>query len=235
MFLSCDYRENVRLTSQVDSLRYELENAQAKAQTLQEVGILIDSIDASRKLLYTQIVEGTTYDEYVSRLASINEYVKASQKKITELEKSMRKSAATATSYTATINRLKKEIEKNNKEVLALQELVGSIQNENQALSKAIGEKDVEIIRTAELIDQRQQELQTLTIRIEELAQQSKFNDAESYFAQAQQVEETARRTKFAPRKKKASWEQALELYRMSLLLGKEEAQPKIAQLEKKL
>jgi hypothetical protein len=61
------------------------------------------------------------------------------------------------------------------------------------------------------------------------------LNEAEAYFIQAQQVEETARRTKFAPRKKKASWAQALELYRVSLFLGKEEAQPKIAQLEEKL
>jgi chromosome segregation ATPase len=235
MFLSCDYRENVRLSARVDSLRYELESAQANAQTLQEVGFLIDSIDASRKLLQTRMVEGTSYDEYISRLASINEYVRASQKKIVELEKSMRKSAATATSYAATVKKLKSELEKNNREVLALQELVNNIQRDNQSLASAIGEKDVQLIQKAELIDQKQQELQTLEARIQELAQRSKLNEAEAYFIQAQQVEETARRTKFAPRKKKASWAQALELYRVSLFLGKEEAQPKIAQLEEKL
>ncbi len=71
--------------------------------------------------------------------------------------------------------------------------------------------------------------------RVQELMVQSKVDEAESYFARALLVEETAKRTKFAPRKKRASRQQALELYKMSLFLGKEEAQPKIAQLEDKL
>ena len=63
----------------------------------------------------------------------------------------------------------------------------------------------------------------------------SKVNEADAYFKQAQAVEETAKRTKFAPRKKKRTRQEALELYKMALFLGKEEAQPRIAALEKKL
>ncbi|MFM8911331.1 MAG: hypothetical protein ACKOE6_00230, partial [Flammeovirgaceae bacterium] len=40
-----------KLQSQVDSLKNELQTSQQFAQTLQEVGVLMDSIDANRQLL----------------------------------------------------------------------------------------------------------------------------------------------------------------------------------------
>ena len=88
VFVSCDQREKVKLTAKVDSLNNELMISQEAAQTLQEVGTLLDSVDASRQLLRTNMVEGTSYDEYVSRMHDVNDYVKATQKKIAELEKS---------------------------------------------------------------------------------------------------------------------------------------------------
>jgi len=63
---------------------------------------------------------------------------------------------------------------------------------------------------------------------------QYKVDGAEAYFVHVQTVEEAARRTKFASRKKKRTQKETLELYKMALFLGKEDAQPKIAALEKK-
>jgi hypothetical protein len=48
-------------------------------------------------------------------------------------------------------------------------------------------------------------------------------------------VEEAAKRTKLAPQKKRDTYKEALELYKKSLSLGKQEAKEKIAELEKKL
>ena len=62
-----------------------------------------------------------------------------------------------------------------------------------------------------------------------------KISEAEAYFKQAQAVEETANRTKLAPKKKKASIRQAIDLYKKALSLGKEEAKAKIDELEKRL
>ena len=70
------------------------------------------------------------------------------------------------------------------------------------------------------------------------------FNDTQSenkvqvanlYFAQAQALETAADRTQFKPRKKKETRREALELYKLSLSLGNENAQTKIDELEKKL
>jgi uncharacterized protein YhaN len=231
----CDTRETMKLTLKVDSLQQELVTSQQAASTLQEVGTLIDSIDASRHLLRTNMVEGTTYDNYLTRMNDINNYVKETERKIRELEKASQKSRSTASSYAATIKKLKKDLEKTNQEMLALQETVSKYRAENDNLVQTVGLRDAEIRDKDEQIKLNQQELLTMETRVQELMVQSKVDEAESYFARAQLVEETAKRTKFAPRKKKATRQQALELYKMSLFLGKEEAQPKIAQLEDKL
>lgn len=235
VLVGCDKRETMKLTLKVDSLQQELVTTQQAANTLQEVGTLIDSIDASRHLLRTNMVEGTTYDNYLTRMNDINNYVKETERKIRELEKASKKSRSTASSYAATIKKLKKDLEKTNQEMIALQETVSKYRAENDNLALTVGLRDAEIRDKEEQIKLNQQELLTMETRVQELMVQSKVDEAESYFARAQLVEETAKRTKFAPRKKRASRQQALELYKMSLFLGKEEAQPKIAQLEDKL
>ena len=48
-------------------------------------------------------------------------------------------------------------------------------------------------------------------------------------------VEEAARRTKLAPRKKKQTLMEALELYEQALVRGKEEARSKVDELKRRL
>jgi chromosome segregation ATPase len=231
----CNQREKVRLTAQVDSLRNELITSQDAARTLVEVGTLLDSVDASRQLLRTNMVEGTSYDEYISRMHDINDYVQETQRKIRSLEKASKKSKSTAASYATTIKKLKNDLEKTSKEMVALQELVNTYRSQNEALAQTVGLRDAEVAEKTELIRVKEQELATIENQVNKLMIQSKINEADAYFVQAQAVEETAKRTKFAPRKKKRTQREALELYKTALFLGKEEAQPKIAALEKKL
>ena len=51
MFISCDKKEKTEMQTKIDSLQTELEISQKMANTLTEVGSMIDSIDASRQLL----------------------------------------------------------------------------------------------------------------------------------------------------------------------------------------
>jgi hypothetical protein len=231
----CDQQEKLKLTAEVDSLRNELVTSQEAAQTLLEVGTLLDSVDASRQLLRTNMVEGTSYDEYISRMHDINNYVKETQFKIRELEKSAKSSKSTSASYASTIKKLKQDLEKTSKELVAMQELVNEYRNQNDNLAQTVGLRDTEIAEKTEMIRVKEQELATIENQVKEITAQSKLNEADAYFKHAQAVEETAKRTKFAPRKKKRTQQEALELYKMALFLGKEEAQPRIAALEKKL
>ncbi len=224
-----------KMQSQLDSLKTALETSQQVAKTLEEVGGLMDSIDANRQLLRVNMVEGTTYDDYTARMKDINNYVKDTQRKIEDLETALKKSKGVASSYAGTIKRLKEDIEKKNQEIADLQAQVETYRNENTNLVTTVGLQAKEIADQEAEINAKRQELALIEARIQELMVQSKMNEADQYFARAQAVEEAANRTKLAPRKKKETLKEALELYRKSYSLGKADAQAKITELEKKV
>jgi chromosome segregation ATPase len=234
VMMSCG-GESEKLKSQVDSLKAELQTSQQFANTLQEVGTLMDSIDASRQLLRVNMVEGTTYADYTSRMKDINNYVKDTQNKIEDLEKSLKKSKGNANAYAATIKKLKADLEDRNKEIATLQANVEELKNTNQNLITTVGLQEAELSDKESQIETKTQELALIEARIQELMVQSKMSEADSYFARAQAVEEAANRTKLAPRKKKDTLKEALELYKKAQSLGNDKSQAKIDELTKRV
>lgn len=235
LLAACGSKESAQLQSQVDSLRSVLETNQRVAQTLQEVGVLMDSIDASRQLLRVNMVEGTTYDNYTSRMEDLNNYVKDTEDKIADLEKALKKSKGTANTYAATIKKLKEDLNSKNTEIAALQEQVEKYRNENQNLIQTVGLQEAEIADKDEQLAAKRSELALIEARIQEIMLQSKMSEADAYYARAVAVEEAANRTKLAPRKKKETLQEALELYKKAQSLGSKDAAAKIAELEKKI
>jgi uncharacterized protein YhaN len=234
LMMGCD-KGSEKLQTQIDSLRQELQTSQEFAQTLQEVGVMMDSIDANRQLLRVNMVEGTTYEDYSSRMKDINNYVKDTQRKIEDLEKSLKKSKGATNSYAATIKKLKADLESKNAEILQLQEQVDRYRNENENLVSTVTLQSKEIDDQEAELQAKRQELALIESRIQELMVQGKVNEADQYFARAQAIELAATRTKLAPRKKKETYKEAIELYKKALSLGKAEAQTKIDELEKKI
>lgn len=235
LIAGCGTKEREMLQSQVDSLKVELETSQAMAQTLTEVGSMMDSIDASRQLLRVNMVEGTTYSDYASRMKDINGYVKETQKKIDDLEKSLKTSKANSNAFSKTIKKLKADLETKTQEIAVLQEQVDKYRNENQNLITTVGMQEAELADKSTQIETKTQELALIEARVQELMIQSKMTEADAYYARGQAVEEAAARTKLAPRKKKETLREAVELYKKALSLGKTEAQEKITALESKL
>lgn len=231
LFWSCEDKEKTRLQSQVDSLRTELQVSQQTNKEFEVVGALIDSIDASRQLLRADVVEGTSYKDYKNRLVSINNHIRETQSKIAELETTVKRNSATQ----ATIKRLKADIELRSQQIAALQEEVERFRGENSNLSRSVNERDSLLALNSETIKIREQDIAALETKVEETSTSAKNTQADLYFAQAQALETAADRTKFAPKKKKETIKEALELYKMSLSFGKEEAQNKIDELEKEL
>ena len=115
LMVGCGAKEKEMLQSKVDSLSLELETSQKMAETLTEVGAMMDSIDASRQLLRVNMVEGTTFDDYKNRMRDINGYVKETQSKIDELEKSLKTSNANSSSFSKTIKKLRSDLESDRK------------------------------------------------------------------------------------------------------------------------
>jgi chromosome segregation ATPase len=233
--VACGTKEREKLQSQVDSLRIELETSQTMAQTLTEVGAMMDSIDASRQLLRVDMAEGTTYTDYKSRMKDINAYVKETQLKIEDLEKTLKTSKANSNSFAKTIKQLKADLETKTQEIAALQEQVDKYRNENQNLITTVGMQEAELVDKTTEIETKTQELALIEAKVQELMIQSKMTEADAYYARGQAVEEAAARTKLAPRKKKETLREAVELYKKALSLGKVEAEERIAVLEEKL
>ncbi len=232
----CDMRKKeTALQLKVDSLRTELETSHQTAKTLQEIGTLIDSIDANRHLLRTRMVEGTTFEDYTARLQDISKYVKETQQRIAVLENKLSSSKNSYSSYTGSINRLKKELETRSQELAVLQEQVTKYRNENENLVQTVNLQKAEIADKLGQLEVKQQEIAKLETNVKELITQSKVDEGEAYFARGQALELAANRTRFAPRKKRNTRMEAIELYKKAASYGKEEAQAKITELEKKI
>ncbi|NJM24286.1 MAG: hypothetical protein HC859_00845 [Bacteroidia bacterium] len=137
--------------------------------------------------------------------------------------------------YASTISKLKKDLQARTEEIALLQEQVDKYRNENENLMLTIDLQQATLEDKDTQIMAKQQELALIEARIQELMVQSQVSEADAYFARAQAVEEAAARTRLAPKKKKETLREALELYKKSLSLGKQEAQAKITELEKKI
>jgi chromosome segregation ATPase len=230
---SCDNKEKAQLQRKVDSLSAELQASKQTEQVMAEVGVLIDSIDASRRALRSEMVEGTSYSDYITRLKDINQHLKDTEKKIGEIEQSSKKDKGVSR---AAIKKLKADLESRSQEVLALQVEIEKMREENKTLSRHVTQRDSTIVTREEVIQLRDQDITELENLVKDINEQTKIKVANLYYAQAEALETAAKRTSFlAGKKKKETKREALELYKLSYSLGKAEAEARINALEKDL
>jgi chromosome segregation ATPase len=231
----CNSKEITRLQSENDSLKNELTSRHTVLASLRDVRGLLDSIDASRSTLRTNLSEGTSYEDFSTRLRDINQFVKMSEEKINVIQKALKSSKNEASAYLMLVDALKNEVQIKVDEIVKLEENVNRYKNENQGLLEKIKLKEGEVNKINIQISTKQQELFLLEARIEAMVNSFRVTEADAYYARARAVEEAAERTKLAPNKKRETYKEALELYKRSLSLGKQEAKTDIAKLEKKV
>ena len=233
LMFGCDQKQKETAQRTIDSLQTELQVNQKITGQLAEIGTLIDSIDINRHVLRTTMAEGTSYGNYVNRMRDINEYVKRTKHKIEVLEEAALKSHDAA--YANVIRKLKSDLSARNQELVALTEQVKLYRNQNDNLVNTVSLQKAEIKDKLDQIKLNQQENADLEKQVSELLVQAKLDQGEAFFGRAVAVEEAANRTHFAPRKKKNTMREALELYKQAQVFGKDEAQAKIDELEKRL
>jgi len=236
LLCSCDLKKKeLAYKRAADSLRTELEANHKLTEAMVEIGSLLDSIDASRKVLKVRMMEGTNYETFAGRMHDLNQYVLSAEAKIDALEKAQRKYHNNDAAYTSAISKLKADLEVRNNELTALKEQVNVYKNQNDNLVSTVSLQKAEIDDKLNQIKLKQADITQLQDQVSHLMVKSAVDQGEAYFAQAAAVEEAANRTHFAPRKKKDSRKEALELYKLALNLGKGEAQARITALEKKI
>ncbi|HZY80446.1 MAG TPA: hypothetical protein VFE50_13055 [Cyclobacteriaceae bacterium] len=229
----CNKQKEIALQKEVDSLRVEVSVNRQMAETLQEVGLMIDSIDANRHALRTDLVEGTSYADYTNRMREINGFVASTQAKIEDLEQALKKSKGSANGYAATIKKLKKDLETRTAELSALMSTVDQYRAKNDTLIATVELQNAEINDKEEQILAKQAQLTALEEQVKQVTDQASKNMADQYYERALALELAAQRTHFAPKKKKETKREALELYKLAASGGKIEANDRIAALEK--
>lgn len=227
--------EKEKVEMENEELKAELARAQIAVSTLEEVGVLMDSIDKARNALKIELEAGTDYDDYLKRMNDINEYVSNTESKINELEQELNKSSTNSQAYARTISRLKKDIAEKSKEIQGLQTSVEKYKKENTNLINAVDIQEAEIADLSDEIELKMEELAFIEARVQEMMKKAQMTEADSYFALGEALEEAARRTKLAPKKKKETYREAIEHYKKSLAFGREDAQEKIDALEEKI
>ena len=218
-----------------EELRAELARAQMAVSTLEEVGTLMDSIDNARNALKLELEAGTDYEDYLQRMNDINNYVNDTEAKIDQLEEELNKSSTKNQTYVRTISRLKKDIAGKAKEIEGLKTSVEKYKSENTTLINAVEIQEAEIADLSEEIELKLEELEYIEARVQEMMKSAQMTEADSYYALGEALEEAAKRTKLAPKKKKETYREAIEYYKKSLAFGREDAQEKIDVLEQKI
>ena len=233
LFSACGPSEKDQLQAKVDSLNTELHNSQQLAQQLNEVGALMDSIDVNRKALWGMAKDRLEIKEtYISRMKGLKNYVKNTEDKIAQLEKTLKKSNIKNSIFSKMIDALKSEVQIKVQEITLLSEQINKFKEDNENLTKVNETQGLEIQDKQQQIETKIQQVAALEQKVDEVSTKAKEAIATGYMAQAKSVEQIAKKTKLAPKKKKQTIEQSLELYRKALLYGNEQAKAEIDRLE---
>ena len=90
--------DNATLERQLDSVSQELTETRQALMDSQQVKALLDSIDASRKIVVTPMSGGSESQNNLNRLNDINDYIKDINLKMDQMEKSIKYVNTMATS-----------------------------------------------------------------------------------------------------------------------------------------
>lgn len=224
-----------KLQDENDSLRNALSTSQEMLFTFKEVGSLIDSIDQSRNALRVNIVEGTPYFSYTERLKEINSYIQSSEKKISNLESTLKEYSSQSEAYEMLVAALKDELTIAIEDMRRMEDRVSKAVKDNKDVNQIVKLQRTNLEDFQLQLDAKYEEVKLFEVRIQELTTKLQITEADAMFAQAQALELAAKRTRLAPRKKKETYNQALELYKKALQAGHPDAQAKINDLKKRV
>lgn len=213
---ACDSKKIGELRSENDSLLQEIEYRNNILIAMNEVNDIADSI----LNMHGEGMNDHQYQRYLERIQYLHGVLMVSKQKLGYLNEELGKSKEEAGAYNLMVMALQDEVSLRDDEISGQQK---EIHGAKRAYQKNISELE-------KAVAQKDKELMLLQSAIEEI---KRLNAAESFFVKAQRIEEKARKIIFAPRKKKESYREALELYQRSYLLGKVEAGARIQALKK--
>lgn len=227
---ACSNERLNRLTAQNDSLRMELAKAQSIIHTFSAINASLDSLDGLRNVVASHKEHEAPQAQMASRIHAINKHVVEAGEKINSLEKQLKSTRHENSAYVMMLDAVKSELQIRVDEVTVLE---GSIADVEQMNEDVRWEKEKVVTELLGQVNAKQEALTGLEDRLHKLEITFRNTEAEAVYARAVAVEESARKTRLAPGKKRESLKEALELYKKAKSLGKAEAEINIRVLEK--
>lgn len=227
---ACSSKRIERLSAQNDSLRMELAKAQSIIHTFTAINASLDSLEGLRKVAVSQETHATPHAQMASRIHAINKHVVESDQKINSLDKQLRSTRHENSAYVMMLDAVKSELQIRVDEVAVLEGNIADVEQMNEDVR---WEKEKAVSELLGQVNAKQQALTGLEDRLHKLEVTFRNAEAEAVYARAVAVEESARKTRLAPAKKRESLNEALELYKKAKALGKAEAELNIRALEK--
>jgi uncharacterized protein YoxC len=223
--MACQSNENERLAHKLDSVTNELEATRQVVMDSQQVRALLDSIDASRKVTSTNL--GDESENSLGRLNDVNEYIKDINMKMDQMEKSIKY----VNTMAASIIKLQADIEARTQKISRLEADAKKANPADKSIILTLQQKDSTL---AEFLRNCQKDMNVLQRTMEDVHAKNKMATADLYFKQAEALTSVAQNVS-SHSKRKIVKREALELYKISLSLGKTEAELKINVLEENL
>lgn len=227
---SADHAENKVLLQKLDSANQELEITKQALMDSNKIKALLDSIDASRKVTTSNVSKELDGKNNIVRLNDINDYVKDINLKMDQMEHSIKYVNTMAASIIA----LRADIEARTQKIAKLE---AEIKNENRKdknnllTGSVIQSKDSTL---AAFIKNCQSDIIVLQKTMEEIHAKNNAATASLYYKQAEALASMADNMS-SKAKRMFVKQEALEMYKMSLSLGKKEAEHKISVLQEEI
>lgn len=227
---ACTNQKLDRLLAQNDSLRVELAKAHAIIHNFSAITSSLDSMEGLRKVVPAHAKHEPVHTVMASRIHAINKHVIEADQKINSLDKQLKSSRYENSAYVMMVDALKSELQIRVDEVTVLEGNIADVEQMNEDVTR---EKEQAVSQLLQEVSAKKFELTGLEDRLHKLEITFRNTEAEAIYARAVAVEESARKTRFAPGKKRESLNEALELYKKAKSLGKAEAEDNIRSLEK--
>ena len=217
-----------RLVQKYDSLEQLEINSQKIIHSLEEVVIMIDSVDIVYEGMAFDLEVGTDYKSYSDKMELVNLYIRKANERIESLENAN-------ASNVSLLARLKKELELKSIKINELELAVEDLKSENFDLYDMIAVQSQTLHNKSVELELKSQEVKLIEAQVVELMKQADLNEANAYFARASALEEAANRTKLAPKKKREALKKAMLLFEEALRLGNQQAKTKVERLREKV
>jgi hypothetical protein len=231
LLAGCNKSKVALLEKLNDSLKLELQARNAVIASMHEADNLLDSIDHHRNILQ-QIEEGPVHERFSDRLQEIKDYVKSSEEKMERFEKDLRSKRNEAFAYMMMVDALKSEVGIRATEVEQLEDTVDLHLSHKVDLQNDLKSHQAEMAQLLQNITEKERELSNLKTRMHEIVRNA---EAEAFYAKGKNVEESAKKIKLAPAKKRDTMKEALELFKKAYALGKSEAKVDIDNLNRSI